>query len=142
MLAVTAHTSAAMAQTVPDQPVMLVPIVDGGKAIFSGASVGQIVGLKKGGDGYVSVRGAPSLKANERGRLTPNRFVLMLSGDKAAEKAGFIGVIYVEPAEDVDLGKTCGIEDPPTPTMTQKRIYSGPCRSGWVARRFVKVLAD
>jgi hypothetical protein len=135
---------AAFAQTVPDEAVMLVPIVDGGKAIFSGASVGQIVGLKKGGDGFVSVRGAPTLKGQERGRLTLNRYVLMLSGNTAAEKAGFIGVIYIERAKDadVDLEQACGIENPIPPTMTAKRIYRGPCKSGWIARRFVKVLAD
>lgn len=134
--------SGAYAQTVQDQPVILEPIMVDGRAIASGAAVAQIGGLRKGGDGFVSVRGAPSVKANERGRLTQDRYVLMLTGNTAAAKSGFVGVIYVEPGDDVELEKTCGIENPIDPTKTAKRIYKGPCKSGWVAKRFVRILAD
>ncbi|OYU48688.1 MAG: hypothetical protein CFE31_09575 [Rhizobiales bacterium PAR1] len=136
--------SVASAQTVPDQPVMLVPLVDGGKAIAPAASVAQIVGLKKGGDGYVSVRGAPSPKGNERDRLTLGHYVLAANPLDDWKKATFIGVIYADRKEGPEGGleAACGIENPPPPTVTAKKVYTGPCKSGWVHKRFVKVLAD
>lgn len=138
-------TAPALAQGLPDRPVTLQPIMLDGRPIAPAGSVAQIVGLKKtGGDGFVSVRGAPSLQGAERGRLTLGKHVIMLSGEKETEKAGFVGVLYVETSNDnaVDLEQACGIENPPSPTRTERKPYTGPCKSGWVAKRFVKVLAD
>ena len=136
--------SASSAQAVPDQPVILVPMIDGGRAIAPTASVAQIVGLKKGGDGFVSVRGAPSPKGNERDRLTLGHYVLAAHPFDDWKKATFISVIYVDEkgGPDGGLEVVCGIENPPPPAATAKKVYTGPCKSGWVHKRFVKVLAD
>jgi uncharacterized protein YccT (UPF0319 family) len=132
----------SIAQTLAEQVVVIEPIVVDGRAIASGASVAQIVGLRKNGDGYVSVRVAPTVKSKERDRLTQDRYVLILNGNKNAEKLGFFGVIYADKNEDVDLENHCEIENPINPAKTSKQIYTGPCRSGWVAKRFVEILAD
>ena len=123
---------------------MLVPVIDAGKAIAPAASVAEIVGLKKGGDGFVSVRSAPSTKGNERDRLTLGHRVLAANPMNDWKKATFIGVIYVDQKDGPEGGleAACGIENPPLPTATAKKIYTGPCKSGWVHKRFVKVLAD
>lgn len=144
VLALASLASAASAQTVPDQPVMLVPIVDGGKAIAPAASVAEITGLRKGGDGFVSVRGAPSTKAAEHDRLTLGHKVLAANPVDDWQKTTFIGVIYVAAKDGAagGLEAACGIENPPAPTATARQAYSGPCKSGWVHKRFVKVLAD
>jgi hypothetical protein len=137
--------SPALGQSVPDRPVMLQPMMLDGRPIAPAGSVAEVVGLKKaGGDGFASVRGAPSLQGAERGRLTLGQHVIMLNEDESTRKTGFVGVLYVEAARDqsADLEQVCGIENPPSPTKTEKKLYTGPCKSGWVARRFVKVLAD
>ena len=56
------------------------------------------------------------------------------------EAASFVGVIYApEGTADTPLMEVCGLpEAPPYFDGT----YTGPCRSGWVAKRFVRVLAD
>ena len=134
----------ALAQAVPDEPVKLVPVMDGGKAIAQGGAVARIIGLKKGGDGFASVRGAPSLKGAERGRLTLGHPVYAINPYDDWKKATFISVIYLDAKEGAEGGleAACRIENPIPPTATASKIYTGPCKSGWVHKRFVEVLAD
>ncbi len=136
------YPQCSMAQAIAEQVVIIEPVVVDGRAIAPGASVAQIVGLRKDGDGFVSVRAAPTAKAKERDRLTRNRYVLVLIGNKHAEKLGFVGIIYPDHNKDVDLEKECEIENPIDPAKTSKQIYEGPCKKGWIAKRFVKILAD
>jgi hypothetical protein len=119
--------------------VVVKSIVLDGKKIAPGGATAEIVGLRKGGDGFVSVRSAPSTKAAEIGRLGQGaRIILALNEDWDA--ASFVGVIYVpDGTADTPLMEVCRLpEAPPYFDGT----YTGPCRSGWVAKRFVRVLAD
>lgn len=133
------------AEEVAARPVQITPPVEDGKALFSGAAVARIVGLRKGGDGYVSVRAAPSTKAAELDRLTASRWVIALTPATDWDDVRFIGVIY--PTGDGDaaprpLHEACGVSESPPTAPPFDRPYTGPCRSGWVHKRFVKVLAD
>lgn len=120
--------------------VTVTPVVLDGKEIFPGGAVSQIVGLKKGGDGFVSVRAAPSVKADEIGRLTQGRFVIATDRVKRGTEAGFVGVIYdQDDKSEKPLIETCGLRETPP---YDNGPYRGPCKSGWVAQRFVQVLAD
>lgn len=130
------------AEDVAARPVRITPPVEDGKALFSGGSIARIVGLRKGGDGFVSVRAAPSTKAAELDRLTASRHVIALSPPTDWSKATFIGVIYQAVADDgVSLFEACDFSEAPIGTPFD-RPYTGPCRSGWVHKRFVEVLAD
>jgi len=46
----------------------------------------------------------------------------------------WFGIVYDEAG---GLAARCGVSDP----VTARRAYDGPCRSGWVASAFVKVIA-
>ncbi|UYV17082.1 hypothetical protein [Porphyrobacter sp. ULC335] len=111
------------------------PVMVGGYGDLDACpSMGAIIPLRKGGDGYVAVRAAPSRKARELDRLKPGR-ALMLCRESADGQ--WIGVIYPEPfggAGPEDCGVSSAADGPPRP-------YEGVCLSGWVARRYVMVTA-
>lgn len=143
--ALLAGSASSRAEEVAAKPVRITPPVEDGKALFSGAEVARIVGLRKGGDGYVSVRAAPSTRAAELDRLTAARLIIALTPATDWDDVTFIGVIY--PAGDGDaasrpLHEACGVSETPPTAPPFDRPYTGPCRSGWVHKRFVEVLAD
>lgn len=104
----------------PDVPVMLV--ADG----LDPCGLGAVKGLRSGGDGFLSVRTRPNPKGRELDRLRNGEQVYM-----CAEKGEWIGVVYSRPRGD------CGVTSPVPRTMA----YAGKCRSGWVHRRWVEVIA-
>lgn len=87
----------------------------------------MVTGLSSGPSGFVSVRTSPSAKAVELDRLR-NRFTVF----GCEEKSGFLGIVY-DPKGKLD----CGVGSPVAKLMA----YSGPCRSGWVSKRFVTLMA-
>ncbi len=142
---ILAGTVPARAEEVAAKPVRITPPVENGKALFSGGAVARIVGLRKGGDGYVSVRAAPSTRAAELDRLTASRMVIALTPPTSWDHASFIGVIYPAAGSDApspSLHEVCGVSETPPTSPPFDRPYTGPCRSGWVHERFIEVLAD
>ena len=111
------------------------PVMVGGEPELDACpSVGAIIPLRKGGDGFVAVRAAPSRKARELDRLKSGR-ALLLCEDSADGQ--WVGVVYAEPwggavVEDCRLS---------SPVGGRPVAYDGPCLSGWVARRYVTVTA-
>lgn len=87
----------------------------------------EIRGLDRRGDNFVSVRGAPSTRARELDRLGPGRKVWICE-----EVNGWAGIVY-GPRGSTD----CAVESP----IPRARSYRGPCRSGWVASRYVTPIA-
>ncbi|MCD2175300.1 hypothetical protein [Rhizobium sp. C4] len=133
LLVVTVSCS-ALADEVTPRAMTIHPFIVAGK-IYPAASYGSVQGLKKGGDGFLSVRAAPSVKARELDRLKNGRSVIIYSGDTEARKNGFIGVVY--PADETFKGEfdtMCEIPDP-----SYEGPYLGPCRSGWVSDRYAGV---
>lgn len=138
-------TAPSRAEDVAAIPVRITPPVEDGTALFSGGAVARIVGLREGGDGFVSVRAAPSTRAAELDRLTAGRSVIALSPPTDWSKATFIGVIYPAGGDDgvsLSLSEICAFPETPPTSPPFDRPYTGPCRSGWVHKRFVEVLAD
>lgn len=129
----------SFAEEIVPKPVVVKSIALDGKKIAPGGAVAEIVGLRKGGDGFLSVRSAPSTKAAEIGRLSQGaRIILVTLEDWDA--ANFVGVIYVPDGRaDTPLMEACHLPEAP-PYFDG--AYTGPCRSGWVAKRFVRPLAD
>ena len=142
---ILAGTVSSRAEDVAAKPVRITSPVEDGRALFSGGAVARIVGLRKGGDGFVSVRAAPSIKAAEIDRLTASRRVIALTPPTSWDDARFIGVIYPAEGDDgasLSLHEVCGVSEVPPTAPPFDRPYTGPCRSGWVHKRFIEVLAD
>ena len=87
----------------------------------------EIRGLNPRGDNFVSVRAAPTTRARELDRLGPGRRVWICE-----EAPGWAGIVY-GPRGSV----ACNVESP----VPRVRPYRGPCRSGWVASRYVTPIA-
>jgi hypothetical protein len=103
-------------------------LVGGEEAIDACSSLGQVVGLRSGGDNYLSVRAAPDQSRTELDRLGAEALVHIC--DKAGE---WLGIVY-SPGDEVD---DCGVSAP----SPARAAYKGPCRSGWVHHLFVEVVA-
>lgn len=111
------------------------PVMVGGEPELDACpSAGAIIPLRKGGNGFVAVRAAPSVKARMLDKLKPGR-ELLLCEDSADGQ--WVGVVYPEPMGGPSV-TDCGVS---SPVADKRRAYDGPCRSGWVARRFVTVIA-
>ena len=92
------------------------------------AGLGQIARLDPAGDNFLSVREGPDSRYRERDRLGPGALVAICD-----ERGSWLGVVYPAPGRDVD----CAVAAP----QARRAPYRGPCRSGWVHRRFVDVVA-
>jgi hypothetical protein len=120
----------AGARAPADRPVM----VGGEPELDACPSVGAIIPLRKGGDGFVAVRAAPSVKARMLDKLKPGRELLLC--DESAD-GQWVGVVYPEPWGG-PMVTDCRVS---SPVAGAARPYEGPCLSGWVARRFITVTA-
>lgn len=90
---------------------------------------GEVYRLKRGGDGYLSVRIAPGSRSKERDRIANGNQLWLC--DKSGE---WYGVVYQKPG-DPELD--CGVSSP----IGFISAYRGPCRFGWVHESFVNFLA-
>ena len=126
----------ALALTLPAEakaPAARPVMVGGEPRLDACLGAGAIIPLRKGGDGFVAVRAAPSVKARMLDKLQPGR-ELLLCDDSADGQ--WVGVVYPEPWGG-PIATDCLVSSP-----AEKRApYDGPCLSGWVARRFVTVNA-
>ncbi|KWV92984.1 hypothetical protein [Erythrobacter sp. YT30] len=93
------------------------------------ASVGQVHGLTRGGDGFLSVRIAPGTASKERDRLLNGTRLSLCDAHE-----DWYGVVYQKPGDDL---VDCGTGTP----SAYKGAYRGPCRYGWVHKYFVEHLA-
>jgi hypothetical protein len=121
LLVVGLAAAPAFAQTRPSVPVM----VGGDADLDACATLSEIVGLNPRGDGFLSVRSGPGTRHAELDRLTNGARVY-----SCAEQGEWIGIIY-------PFSRRCGVATP----WPVERAYEGPCRSGWVHRRFVRGIA-
>lgn len=105
------------------------PVRIGGEAELDAcASTGQVAGLNPDGDNFLSVRAGPSTKDREIDRLYPGKLVYMCETSRDGQ---WIGIVY-------ELrGEPCGVSS----AIAKRRPYRGRCRSGWVARRYIELVA-
>lgn len=114
------------AQSAPRQPATPV-ILEASE--LDPCSNGVVRGLKKGGDGFLSLRSAPSAKAPELARLREGEALYV-----CGSRDGWLAVIRQRRA-----GDDCGTQ--PSTSAPRARTYRGPCASGWVAERWVEMIA-
>lgn len=105
------------------------PVVIGGDGTTDACpAVARIVGLRRDGDNFLSVRVGPGPKHREADRLGPAAQVHVCE-----HKGDWTSIVYAPAGRTLDCGVSAAL-----PVRT---IYRGPCRSGWVHRRFVNVIA-
>ncbi len=116
--------------SVAQQPAARVPIVihlDGDTD--SCQSTGEVAHLDPKGDNFLSVQSGPGGKPYvEIDRLPPKKEVYVCEN-----RGGWYGVVY----------GAKGGEDCKTDLSAKQisRIYTGPCRSGWVAIKYINIIA-
>jgi hypothetical protein len=119
--------ASAPAALAPGERLILVGR-DGAELDACGAT-GQVTNLSRRGDNFLSVRVAPSATAREKSRIGTGQLLSLC--DTQGE---WIGVVYrLESDGDIN----CGVGTP----SAYLGAYRGPCRYGWVNRRFVELLA-
>lgn len=100
-----------------------VPVRAGGEADYDACgSQGVVRGLDPNGDGFLAVRGGPSSKHGMLDKIYNGMIVNLCD-----ERGNWLGVVYSHETAD------CGVGTP----WPRRQAYSGPCRSGWVYRKFV-----
>lgn len=87
---------------------------------------GEVFNLNPDGDNFLAVRDRPSSSGQELDRLGPGMGVSM-----CLEEGEWVGIVYSK------SGQNCGVGSP----VLSPRAYSGPCRSGWVFGKYVKLIA-
>jgi hypothetical protein len=109
------------------------PVLVGGFAhADSCTGTGRINRLRTGSDGTVPVRTTPSTAARRLDRLRPGRPLWFCRSDNSGR---WVGVVYPENERGMwDCRLSENAHDNPVP-------YNGPCKSGWVARRFISLSA-
>lgn len=110
----------------PERPVMVGGVPD----LDACLSNGQVTGLNPRGDNFLSVRSRPDAKAREIGRLRPGQIVW------ACDESGqgtWTGVVFSPPGRNLD----CRVGTP----APRHQPYRGPCASGWVASRYLTIVA-
>jgi hypothetical protein len=127
-LAALALAAAAAAAPAPDRPVRVGLAGDDLDACLSD---GEVTGLNPRGDNFLAVRAAPDAGARLLHRLGPRHRVHVC--DEAAGGA-WLGIVYSPPGEP---DRDCNVGSP----VESPRRYRGPCASGWVAARYVTIVA-
>ena len=104
-------------------------VLVGGESDFDACgSLGQVIGLDPAGDDFLSVRAGPGSQTSELDRLGPGRLLTVCD-----ERGNWLGVVY--PPQGTDAN--CGTGSP----QVERTPYRGPCRSGWVHRGHVEIVA-
>ncbi len=111
-----------------------VPVVVGGKprgdnCTSFGYQMGRVVALRHGA--FLSVRAGPARKERELGRLSSGQPLFICSN---AVNKDWIAIIYRQHSLDAELWE-CGLANTDSTAISP---YRGPCKSGWVAMRYVQ----
>ncbi|MFD1950441.1 hypothetical protein ACFSGX_06635 [Sphingomonas arantia] len=128
-----AHAVFAVITLAAVQPAAAAPAVAvriGGDAELDACpSLGAVVGLDPKGDNFLSVRSGPGgTPYRETDRIGTGRRVAI-----CADRGAWLGIVYPQGDGPVN----CGVATP----VPRPSAYRGPCRSGWVHRRHVRVIA-
>lgn len=114
------------AQPELDQPVM----VGGTDDLDACPSNARVRPLNPRGDNFLAVRSRPSTAGRELARLKSGHDVWAC--DETAD-GEWTGIVYAPAGQDID----CGVGTP----LAERRAYDGPCKTGWVASRFIVIVA-
>lgn len=133
---------AAPARLAPDSvlSVMVRRGDQGGlRYIENSALLAEVTGLKNRSDSFLSVRAGPGLAYREVDRVRLGRKLIPLSPDFE-----WMGVVYADPhlTTAEAIAQACGLDEASAASAPESAPYAGPCKSGWVHRKWVKMLVD
>jgi|SRR5690242_2659941 len=89
-------------------------------------SNGVVIGLDPHGDGFLAVKAGPGLKYPRIDKLHNGEQVYL-----CAEAGDWYGIVYTKTRQDCNV----------MTSWPRSLPYTGPCRSGWVYRRYVELWA-
>ncbi len=116
-------TLTALAQEIakrPEVPIM----IEASSDLDACNATGIATGLDPHGDGFLAVKSAPALQSLRIDKLYNGEQVYICN-----ERDDWYGVVYSKDRRD------CNVSTP----WPQNLAYTGPCRSGWVYRRWIEV---
>jgi Bacterial SH3 domain len=103
---------------------LVVPVMVGGEADYDACGgQGQVSGLDPQGDNFLTVRAGPAKRNAAIDRLRSGSTVQICDSS-----GNWIGIVY---------GSGCGTGSP----LPKRQPYKGPCKSGWVFKKYVTVTA-
>lgn len=109
---------------------LAVPVIVGGEQDYDACgSSGTVEGLNPHGDGFLAVKAGPGLNFERIDKLY-NGMQVYICG----EQGDWFAIVY---SQTGSWSERCNVSTPWPRTMP----YTGPCRSGWVHRRWVGSLA-
>jgi len=119
-------SAAAMeeAKVRPAVPVMITANEDG-----DACANGVVHGLDPRGDGFLAVKAGPGLGYKRIDKLYNGEQVYL-----CGFKGDWFAIVYTKQGD----GSACNVTKPWPRSMP----YTGPCRSGWVHRRWIEVTAE
>jgi len=127
LLAMALMSPAVLAQAAPPRAV---PVEVGGSQEWDACgSVGQVRGLKAGGDGFLAVRAGPGVDYPMLDKLGNGRLVYL-----CASQGGWTAVVYAPSGADASV---CGVSS----AIAKARVYRGPCKAGWANTAWIEVVA-
>ena len=88
--------------------------------------VGVVKGLNPHHEGFLAVRGGPSVRFAPIDKLHNEERVYLCT-----ESGDWYGIVYTKTSQD------CNVSTP----WLRPAPYKGPCRSGWVYKRWIELLA-
>ena len=116
---------AATAREAPIRPQ--IPVIIGGDASYDACgSNGVVIGLDPNGDGFLAVKSGPGLSYPRIDKLYNGEQINI-----CGETDSWFAVVYTRARRDCNVSTPWPIRLP----------YTGPCRSGWVFKRYVQVTA-
>jgi hypothetical protein len=125
----TSFTSSAVSKTATAKPVMIGTL---GPEMDACNNMAWIFGVKPKGDGFVAVRSAPGIKEKMIDKLLLKQVVYLCDENKSGL---WYGIVY-QP-NDYDGNGDCKFEVP----VNKPKPYKGPCRSGWVSKKYIEIIA-
>ena len=100
-----------------------VPIMVRADGDLDTCGVGQVTGLNPKGDNFLAVRAGPGASYKIRDKLSSGMRVWMFD-----QKGNWIGVVY-------------GSKEIGCPPIKRDKVYDGPGKSGWVYKKYVRLIA-
>ncbi|WP_419804749.1 hypothetical protein [Terriglobus sp.] len=124
----TGLLSAVRSQSAPGASPSKPLILEQSEVVSPCQSNGMVVHLDPKGDNYLSVQSGPGGKPYvEKDRLHSGQEVYVCD-----ERGGWYGVIY-----DLSPMRDCKYER----SRNGRFEYTGPCKYGWVSKRYVEIIA-
>ena len=88
------------------------------------ASIGEIRGIDKQGDGFVAIRSGAGSKYSMKEKIRKNGTKVIMCDSQGK----WVGIVY---------GEDCGTSSP----IAKRQPYKGRCHSGWIYEKYIILIA-